>query len=293
MDLPIAPASAPHAATPPVMLSRPERQTVPLVFASAHSGRDYSAEFIAGARLDALTLRRSEDGFVDELFAAAPSLGAPLLAANFPRVFCDANREPWELDPDMFVEQLPPWVNTSSARVSAGLGTIARVVASGEAIYRRKLRFAEAERRIHLYWEPFHTALRDLVEATRRQFGVCLLVDCHSMPGNCSAPNPPADFVLGDAHGMACAPLVMRRAEQALAAQGYRVCYNDPYAGGYITRHYGKPREGMHAMQIEVCRPLYMDEARMTKLPAFAAMQNNITALVVALAGLGPALAAD
>ena len=149
----------------------------------AHSGRNYPADFVAAARLDALTLRRSEDGFVDELFAAAPAYGAPLLAATFPRAFCDANREPWELDPGMFEERLPPWVNTASARVGAGLGTIARIVASGEAIYRRKLRFAEAERRVRLYWEPFHTALRDLVAATRQQFGACLLVDCHSMPG--------------------------------------------------------------------------------------------------------------
>jgi N-formylglutamate amidohydrolase len=183
-------------------------------------------------------------------------------------------------------------VNTTSPRVGAGLGMIARVVASGEAIYRHKLRFAEAERRVHLYWQPFHTALRDLVEATRRQFGVCVLVDCHSMPGTCATPNPPADFVLGDAHGTACAPAVMRRAEQELAGQGYRVRRNDPYAGGYITRHYGRPREGVHALQIEVCRPLYMDEARMTKLPAFDDMRCNITALVSALTGLGPALAA-
>jgi N-formylglutamate deformylase len=232
MDLPIASAPAPNAASPPIMLSQPEQQTVPLVFVSAHSGRNYPAEFVAAAQLDALTLRRSEDGFVDELFAAAPSFGAPLLAATFPRAFCDANREPWELDPGMFEERLPPWVNTTSPRVSAGLGMIARVVASGEVIYRRKLRFAEAERRVHLYWEPFHAALRDLVDATRQQFGVCLLVDCHSMPGNCSTPNPPADFVLGDAHGTACAPEVMRRAEQTLADQGYRVRRNDPYAGG-------------------------------------------------------------
>ena len=292
MDLPIAPASALDAASPPITLFHPERQTVPLVFVSAHSGRDYPAEFVAAAGLDALTLRSSEDGFVDELFAAAPAFGAPLLAATFARAFCDANREPWELDPGMFEERLPPWVNTTSPRVSAGLGMIARVVASGEAIYRRKLRFAEAERRVQLYWEPFHTALRDLVEATRRQFGVCLLVDCHSMPGHCAAPSPPADFVLGDAHGTTCAAAVMRRAEQTLADQGYRVRRNDPYAGGYITRHYGRPREGLHALQIEVCRSLYMDEAGMTKLPAFDGMQRTITALVAALADLGPALTA-
>ena len=290
MDLPL-PIAPDGLAGTPVRLSRPAQQSVPLVFASAHSGRDYPAEFIAAARLDALALRRSEDGFVDELFAAAPAHGAPLLAATFPRAFCDANREAWELDPAMFEERLPSWVNTGSARVGAGLGTIARVVASGEAIYRRKLRFAEAERRVSLYWEPFHAALRELVETTRRQFGACLLVDCHSMPGNCSAPQPPADVVLGDAHGTACAAAVTRRAEQALAGMGYRVRRNDPYAGGYITRHYGRPHEGIHALQIELCRPLYMDETRMVRLPAFGQVQRDMTALVAALAGLGDALA--
>ena len=280
----------PESAVPPLILCCPARQSVPLVFASAHSGRDYPADFVAAARLDPLALRRSEDGFVDELFAAAPAYGAPLLAATFPRAFCDANREPWELDPGMFEERLPAWVNTGSARVEAGLGTIARVVASGEAIYRGKLRFAEAERRVHMCWEPFHTALRELVEATRRQFGSCLLVDCHSMPGNCAAPQSPVDVVLGDAHGTACAASVTRRAEQALADLGYRVRRNDPYAGGYITRHYGRPRQHVHALQVELCRPLYMDEARMVKLPAFEAVQRDMTALVAALAGLGPGL---
>jgi len=274
------------------MLFRPARQSVPLVFASAHSGRDYPAGFVAAARLDALALRRSEDGFVDELFAGAPEHGAPLLAATFPRAFCDANREAWELDPGMFEERLPPWVNTASARVSAGLGTIARVVASGESIYREKLRFAEAERRVRSCWEPFHATLRALVDETRRHFGLCLLVDCHSMPGNCTVPHPPADIVLGDGHGTTCSPAVVRRAEQVLSGLGYRVRRNDPYAGGYITRHYGKPREAVHALQVEVYRPLYMDEARMARLAGFEAVQRDMTTLVAALAALAASLAA-
>ena len=294
MDMPITPAPVTaDGAFSPFTLSRPAQQSVPLVFASAHSGRDYPADFVAAARLNPLALRRSEDGFVDELFGEAPTCGAPLLAATFPRAFCDANREPWELDPAMFEERLPPWVNTGSARVGAGLGTIARIVASGETIYRGKLRFAEAERRVSLYWEPFHAALRDLVAATRRQFGTCLLVDCHSMPAASSTPHPQADVVLGDAHGVACGGAVMRRAEQALTDMGYRVRRNDPYAGGYITRHYGRPREGVHALQVELCRPLYMDEARMARLPAFDRVRRDMTALVVALAGLGSALDAD
>ncbi len=168
MDLP---PEHPRPTLPPIVLSLPLPQTVPLVFASPHSGRDYPEAFVQAARLDPLRLRRSEDSFVEELFAAAPLHGAPLLAATFPRAFCDPNREPWELDPAMFADPLPPWVNTSSARVGAGLGTIARVVASGEAIYAGKLRFAEAESRVHGHWHPFHASLRELIVNTRAQFG--------------------------------------------------------------------------------------------------------------------------
>ncbi|NDG48980.1 MAG: N-formylglutamate amidohydrolase, partial [Rhodospirillales bacterium] len=154
--------AAPDAARPAFLLLRPGRALSPVIFASAHSGRDYPAEFVAAARLDALALRRSEDSFVDELFGAAPELGAPLLAATFPRAYCDANREPWELDPGMFDSPLPAWVNSASPRVGAGLGTIARVVAGGEGIYRHKLPFAEAESRVRHCWQPYHAALAAL-----------------------------------------------------------------------------------------------------------------------------------
>jgi N-formylglutamate deformylase len=278
MDLPLP------LTRPAVTLVRPPAQSVPLVFASPHSGRDYGADFLAAARLDALTLRRSEDCFVDELFAAAPAHGAPLLAARFPRAWCDANREPWELDPDMFADDLPPWVNTVSPRVGAGLGTIARVVASGEPIYRDKLRFADAEARVRACWVPFHEALRSLIAATGAQFGACLLIDCHSMPAGQPPSHADADVVLGDAHGTACGAATVRRVQDALERLGYRVRRNEPYAGGYITRHYGRPREGVEALQIELCRSLYMDEARLEKLPRFAAVQRDMTALIAALA---------
>jgi N-formylglutamate deformylase len=257
--------------TPPLVLLRPERQTAPLVFASPHSGADYPADFVAAARLDPLALRRSEDSFVDELFSAAPAFGAPLLAATFPRVFCDVNREPWELDPAMFEGKLPAWVNTASPRVGAGLGTIARVVATGEPVYRRKLAFAEAEARIQRCWQPYHDALAALIAETRARFGCCLLIDCHSMPAHpAQAANPP-DFVLGDAHGTACAPRISRFVEETLAGLGYRVRRNDPYAGGYVTRHYGRPREGVHALQLEVARALYMDEVQIERRPGLGA----------------------
>jgi N-formylglutamate amidohydrolase len=289
MDLPVA--STLSQETSPVLVSRPVHQLVPVIFASPHSGRSYAADFLAAARLDPLNLRRSEDSFVDELFVAAPAHGAPLLSATFPRAFCDANREAWELDPAMFADQLPPWVNTTSARVGAGLGTIARVVASGETIYRGKLTFAEAERRVRLFWQPFHETLEALIAGTRAMFGACLLIDCHSMPsqGGGRAAGK-ADFVLGDAHGTTCNPLVTRFVERTLVDLGYVVRRNDPYAGGYITRHYGRPREHVHVMQLEIARELYMDEARIERLPRFPAVQRDITVLIEALARTAPDL---
>lgn len=284
MDLPATDALTALSSAAPYRLRRPVRQTVPLVFASPHSGANYPPEFLAQSRLDPLALRKSEDSFVDELFAAAPGFGAPLLAADFPRVYCDVNREPWEMDPQMFEGPLPPWVNTSSPRVSAGLGTIARIVTSGETVYRGRLTFAEAEDRVRRCWQPYHQALNTLIEETRAIFGVCLLIDCHSMPAHpAQAANPP-DFILGDAHGTTCAQRVTRTAEDVLVGMGYRVRRNDPYAGGYVTRHYGRPREGVHALQIEVARSLYMDEKRIERRPGIAALTRDISRLVARLA---------
>jgi N-formylglutamate deformylase len=164
MNTPIYAAQDPAQAEP-YLIKRPERQTIPLVFASPHSGQQYPDQLVLEARMDPIALRRSEDSFVDELFGAAPAHGAPLIAASFPRVWCDVNREAWELDPAMFAEPLPPWVNSSSPRVGAGLGTLARIVTGGEQIYRRKLSCAEAEARIRACWEPYHAALAGLMIA--------------------------------------------------------------------------------------------------------------------------------
>ncbi len=270
----------------PFRLLAPERPFSPIVFTSAHSGRVYSPDLMSGVRLYPPSLRRSEDCFVDELFAAAPAHGAPLLAANFPRAFCDANREAWELDPAMFTDRLPDWVNTSSTRVTAGLGTIARVVASGEPIYAAKLPFAEAERRIYTYWRPFHEALNRLIGDIKDRFGYCLVIDCHSMPS--SGPGKrghsrPVDFVLGDLHGSACASRVTRAVDALLSQQGHLVRRNDPYAGGFITRHYGRPADDVHVLQIEIARALYMDEATFERLPGFPSMKQQITKLIDAI----------
>jgi N-formylglutamate deformylase len=282
-----APASLPDAEEiVPYRLLTPERPFAPVVFTSAHSGRVYSADLMSGVRLCPLSLRRSEDCFVDELFSAAPASGAPLLAANFPRAFCDANREAWELDPAMFTDRLPDWVNTTSSRVSAGLGTVAKVVASGEPIYAVKLPFAEAERRIYTYWRPFHDTLERLIGDIKLRFGYCLVIDCHSMPSGGQGKRGgirPVDFVLGDLHGAACASRVTRAAEAFLSSKGYLVRRNDPYAGGFITRHYGRPADDVHVLQIEIARALYMDEARIERLPGFPAVQRKIGDLVASI----------
>ena len=284
MDLSTAPLPTAEE-TAPFRLLAPERPFAPVVFTSAHSGRAYSADLMTGVRLCPLSLRRSEDCFVDDLFAAAPAHGAPLLAANFPRAFCDANREAWELDPAMFSERLPDWVNTTSSRVTAGLGTIAKVVASGETIYAAKLPFHEAERRIFTYWRPFHDALNRLIGDIKARFGYCLVIDCHSMPsaGQRRGAIRPVDFVLGDLYGSACASRVTRAAEAVLSGKGYLVRRNEPYAGGYITRHYGHPAADVHVLQIEIARALYMDEARIEPLAAFPTIQRQITDLIAAI----------
>ena len=269
---------------PACLIVRPSRQISPLLFASPHSGREYRPEFLALSQLDPSALRRSEDSFVDELFAAAPDLGVPLLAASFPRAFCDVNRERWELDPDMFEGALPTYCNTTSPRVAAGFGTIARVVANGEVIHRRKLHFEEARRRIESCWEPYHSALQAMIEETRRSFGGCLVVDCHSMPGDPSSRHRDrARFVLGDAHGASCAPEIVALVEQTLRHSGYQVRRNDPYAGGFVTRHYGKPKNRVHVLQIEVARSLYMDEQRHEKRLGFDALRADLDVLIATL----------
>ncbi|MTJ81865.1 MAG: N-formylglutamate amidohydrolase [Telmatospirillum sp.] len=274
-------------------LQTPAEQRVPVVFASPHSGDRYPADFLAQSALDPQMLRRSEDSYVDELFGAATGFGAPLLRALLPRAFIDVNREPYELDPAMFRDALPPFVNTESPRIAAGLGTIARVVATGAEIYRERLSFAEAEQRIEKVYRPYHAALRRLIGVTRARFGCCLLIDCHSMPsiGGPTDADPGYsrfDVVLGDCFGTSCAPPVIDAAEKTLAALGYRVVRNTPYAGGFTTRNYGTPGNGCHALQIEVNRRLYMNETTHQKLPGFDRLKQHLTTLIAAMTSLPP-----
>jgi len=272
----------------------PMRQTSPAIFSSPHSGRVYPPDFVATSRLDETTLRRSEDAFVDEIFAAAPDFGAPMIRALFPRAYVDPNRAAYELDQAMFDAPLPDHVRTHSPKITAGLGTIPKIVASGEAIYDTKLSFAEAERRIDTHYRPYHSALAALIAETRARFGVALLIDCHSMPstGPLLAPRlslKNIDMVLGDGHGKTCAALITDTVEQTLAEFGYRVTRNRPYSGGYITRHYGHPEERVHALQIELSRALYMDERRIRRGPGMAELCHHMGHLMKLITGIKPA----
>ncbi len=272
----------------PLNLRMPQVQMLPLVLASPHSGTDYPRDFVRASRLDPIALRRSEDSFVDEIFAAAPELGAPLLAARFPRAYVDVNREAFELDPTMFTDTLPDFVNARSPRVRMGLGTIARIVASGEEIYSRKLSFAEAKHRIEALYHPYHQALRGLLDDTAASFGGYLLIDCHSMPSAASAVGgqDPADIVLGDCHGTTCARPIIEAAQHFLTERGLAVAINSPYAGGFTTGHYGHPQFGRHALQIEINRSLYMDERNYRRRPALARLAGDMAELIVCLAGI-------
>ncbi|MCX8996838.1 N-formylglutamate amidohydrolase [Rhizobiaceae bacterium BDR2-2] len=268
--------------TPDFEVREPALQTIPFVFNSPHSGRNYTPAFLAQSRLDAHTIRRSEDHFVDELYAGAPALGAPLLLAHFPRAYLDVNREPFELDPRMFDGPLPPHANTGSLRVAGGLGTVPRIVAENFDIYTGRLPVQDALMRIELLYKPYHACLRRLLARTHDRFGFCVLIDCHSMPGNTklagSGLRP--DFIVGDRFGASASAALSDAAISILEDLGFRAVRNKPYAGGFITEHYGRPRRGLHALQIEINRSLYIDEATLEKRPEFPEVEALVASFM-------------
>lgn len=258
----------------------------PVVCNSPHSGRAYPASFLHQSRLELAALRRSEDTFVDELFAEAPRAGVPLMRAHFPRAYLDVNREPYELDPRMFEGRLPAYANTRSLRVAGGLGTIARVAGDAREIYPKRIPVSEALSRIEQLYKPYHRTLRKLVSRAQKNCGIALLIDCHSMPSSAGGRDerPRADFVLGDRYGTSCSSAITDMVERTLRAQGHIVLRNKPYAGGFITEHYGDPATGLHALQIEVNRALYMDETRYEKTAGFEAIKRDIGQTIEAVA---------
>jgi N-formylglutamate amidohydrolase len=253
-------------------------QTAPFVFNSPHSGSFYPPRFLSMIRLDRSAIRRSEDCFVDELFAGAVTLGAPMLCANFPRAYLDVNREPWELDPRMFAEALPAFANIRSPRVAGGLGTVPKLVGEGLDIYPGRLPLTEATERVEAIYKPYHDCLKTLLARTHAQFGFSILIDCHSMPASVRVGEAGMrpDFIIGDRFGASASAVLTEHAIGVLMSMGYSVAHNKPYAGGFITEHYGRPARGLHALQIEVNRGLYMNERNFQKSAGFDALAEDL-----------------
>lgn len=272
--------------SPCFTISEPDRCTAPIVFCSPHSGRTYPEHFLALSKLDPHTLRKSEDCYIDVLVECAPSYGAPLISALFPRAFLDVNREPYELDPSLFDEPLPDFANAQTTRVIGGLGTVARIVCDGTEIYDRPLSLAAVLARIDGLYHPFHHALNELIEHTQQHFGRALLIDCHSMPSNSMTGSGRArpDIVLGDRFGTSCDRLIVSFLQRAFDDLGYVVHVNRPYAGGFITEHYGRPSAGVDALQIEFNRGLYLNEETLETTYGFHRLQANIETVVARLA---------
>ncbi len=266
---------------PPFEIQEPATLAGPVLFNSPHSGAVYPRGFLQSSRLDLATLRRSEDSYVDDLIGGVVGRGYPLMRANFPRCFVDVNREPYELDPRMFDGRLPSFANTRSMRVAGGLGTVARVVGDAQEIYEQRIPVDEAMRRIESLYKPYHRALRRLFTRIQRAFGAAVLVDCHSMPSSAGQKDerPRPDFVIGDRYGTSCVPVVAECVDRALRGMGYTVSRNKPYAGGFITEHYGNPAVGLHAVQLEINRALYMDERRYERGSGFAGLAIDLELL--------------
>ncbi|WP_114966151.1 N-formylglutamate amidohydrolase [Alkalilacustris brevis] len=272
---------------PPYHLHLPECRSSSLIFASPHSGSDYAPEFLERAVLGPLAMRSSEDAFVDQLVGTAPKYGVPLLAARVPRAYVDLNRGRDELDPALIEGVRIPLPNL---RVASGLGVIPRVVSNGRAIYRGKLPLSEAERRLRQVWDPYHACLRGLIDDHLARFGEAVVIDWHSMPhdaiqGAARGAGKCPDVVLGDRHGASASGEVVARVEAALGAAGLRVARNAPFAGVFVAEHYGRPLRGVHVVQIEIDRALYMDERNVHPRADFTQFQQLMNGVIAAIAG--------
>lgn len=272
----------------PYTLRHPDNRRTSAVFASPHSGRAYGWEFLQNSVLDERLIRSSEDAYVDMLFQAAPAHGAPLLVANTPRAYVDLNRGAEELDPAL-VQGLRP--SALNARISSGLGVIPRVVAGGRAIYRGKMSMSEAQARLNESWFPYHTQLQSLLDQSHQQFGQAILVDCHSMPHealrNVMCPDGRPEIVLGDRHGASAGSKLVDEIERAFRNAGFVVARNVPFAGAYVTQHYGRPSRNQHVVQVEIDRSLYLNEAHIRPNGQFHSVQKRLGQVIQEICNIG------
>ena len=263
--------------TKPYRLIEPEALLSGIVIASPHSGRNYLSSVKEQSILDPVTLRSSEDAFVDELMDFAPALGIPLICSEIPRAFVDLNRARDELDPAI-IEGIKP--NRQNPRVISGLGVIPRVVANGKEIYSGKLSKEAAIERLENFWDPYHSKLAELLDRARQQFGYSILIDTHSMPHeailNASSSFRTSQIVLGDRYGATCAPEIINDLIKLISKNGLRASRNIPFSGAYIVQKYGSPGLNRHAIQLEIDRSIYMDERKIQKLEKFRKLKNKL-----------------
>ena len=269
-----------------LMRHDPKGPASPLVFDSPHSGRRYPADFMFTCPED--VLRQAEDSFVDDLYGRAPEFGAILIAAQFPRSYIDVNRAIDDIDPQLVAGTWPvPTRPSEKSRV--GMGLVRRICRPGMPVYDRKLSVREVQDRIRDYYLPYHAELSAAIESVTARFGGAWHVNCHSMPsassGGGTAGWDRADFVLGDRDGSTCAGDFTLFVAGVLEKMGYSVRLNDPYKGVEIVRRYGKPRSGVHSLQIEVNRRLYLDEETVKPNAGYARLKRNLTALIAELQG--------
>jgi len=258
-----------------------------VVYSLPHSGRYYPDSFIHQARLQGSALRASEDAFVDEMVPFSPEDGVFGIACHYARAFCDVNRNALELDARLIRGDLPKAALGLSARVKAGYGVIARCLSANQDIYRQPLDMAEVNRRLDLIYHPYHRTLLSLIREARAEAGRVVLIDWHSMPSSAvvhaGAARP--DIVLGTLHGESCSDDLVRTIRRVLERNGLRVGLNKPFAGGYIIEHYGRPGDGVEAIQVEINRALYMDEAALTPTAGLERLRQVFAELTRTLAG--------
>ena len=270
-----------HSIVEPVSL------TSGVVFALPHSGRDYGVSFLNQSILDQLSIRSSEDAFLDQLIDGIEKYGAPKIIANAPRAFIDLNRSTDELDPAL-ISGIKN--NIRNPRISSGLGVIPRVVSHGKEIYRGKLSFEQAQSRIKYYWKPYHTDLSNLLQRSQSVFGQSLLIDIHSMPHEAVSTQSsfikPPEIVVGDRFGMSSDPEFTNLVISILKQHEFKVAKNTPFAGAFITKHHGKVKKRIHALQLEIDRSLYMDEEKISPNSEFEELKTRLFPALIQISSL-------
>ncbi len=250
--------------------------TGPLVLDSPHSGTAYPDDFAHAC--DRLALRKVEDTHVERIFEFAHELNATLIAARFPRSYIDVNRARDDIDVELLDAPWPEPVQPS-AKVRLGKGLVWRTLDDGTPIYDRALSVQDVQRRIHSCWHPYHQALQDAVMGARRRHERVIHINCHSMPAVAAAFSTDfpgeahADFVLGDRDHSTAAPELTQWMANFLRARGHSVSINHPYKGVELVRRNGNPAQGVHSVQFEINKRLYMNEDTLALHEGFAPLQ--------------------